>query len=325
MATEKAKNPQLRDEQDSRCDRASWRSLPPINALRAFEAAARCRQIASAAAELNVTPSAISHQLRTLEEWLGMQLFQRKVRPLALTPEGETYSRNLTRAFDSIFEATRSIQHQNFRAPLAISTMGSFATNWLVPRLRELQNACVGLDIRISVTDRYVEFERERIDAAVRYGAGRWKNVESELLVEDVVVAVASPALFERHGGTTSLQELTLLQDAAHPDWKEWFKLQGGMRPVAGAKSVFFTHTHLALQAALSGAGVALASEILVCDMIQRRELVRVGSHSLHGSGAYYLVYPPDRASDERLQAFRTWTREALSQSGKVAGGEWAL
>lgn len=308
----KAKNMHLKDEQNSARARAEMQSLPPINALRAFEAAARHQKLTDAASELNVTPSAISHQLRTLEDWLGTQLFQRNVRPLALTAEGVAYSRALGGAFDTIFEATREILLKRTRAPLTISTMGSFATNWLIPRLGELQSACDGIDIRISVSDRFVDFEREGVDAAIRYGSGRWKNAESELLLDDNVIAVCSPSLLSDQSSVgIAAASFTMLHDAASPGWDEWI-LKSDASALSNAKSIWFTHTHLALQAALAGMGVALASEILVRDMIACGHLVRFGTTCLQGSGAYYFVVPRERSQDPRIRSLSHWFHQQL-------------
>lgn len=312
MANEKAKIVHLRDEQNSQRISVETQSLPPISALRAFEAAARHQRLTGAANELNVTPSAISHQLRVLEDWLGIRLFQRNVRPLALTTEGTLYSRALGRAFDTIFEATRDILHNRVRTPLTISTMGSFATNWLVPRLGELQSACADLDIRISVSDQFVDFEREGIDAAIRYGHGRWKNSKSELLFDDNVIAVCSPVLLSDPDTIgTSAAPVTLLHDAAHPGWEEWIA-KADTNSLSVAKSISFTHTHLALQAALGGMGIALASEILVRDMIECGNLVQFGTTCLQGSGAYYFVVPFERSQDTKIQTFSDWLRRQL-------------
>ena len=170
-------------------------SLPPLSALRAFEAAARYRNFTLAAQELNVTPSAVSHQMRQLEKWLGVKLFHRGAGPLQLTEDGSLYYVHLAASFDQLSLVTRRLMGKSAVSILTIATMDSFASDWLVPRLRSLREEHPELDVRISTSDAYVDFDRDAIDIAIRYGNGNWPNLTIELLFDDSMFAVCNPVL----------------------------------------------------------------------------------------------------------------------------------
>lgn len=288
---------------------AAKRKWPSLGALRAFESAARFRNFSKAAQELNVTTSAVSHQIRSLEAWLGTQLFVRNARPLRLTDAGTVYFYSITRAFDQVSIATRQILDGSVRTTLTVSTMDSFAISWLVPRLARFRKMHDWLDVRISTGDRFVDFEREDIDLAIRYGSGQWLGTTSELLFEDRIVPVCSPRLLhgEKAGAPFEIEKYVLVHDGAKPGWTDWFAANGSAAILGQARGIYFNHTYLALQAAMSGDGIALASEPLVHDALADGRLVQPVPSILRGFGAYYFVTWQEGFSQEKIRIFCDW------------------
>lgn len=298
------------------------RIWPPLSALRAFEAAARFRSFSRAAQELNVTTSAISHQIRSLEAWLNTQLFLRNSRPLRLTEAGKMYFYSISRAFDHVSNATRQLLDGSVRVTLTVSTMDSFATSWLVPRLAKFRQTYDWLDVRVSTGDRFVDFRKEDVDLAIRYGSGQWPGTRSELLFEDRIVPVCSPMLKNvgDFQASSKLEKHMLIHDGAKPGWADWFAAQGAPGTISLTRGIYFNHTYLALQAAMSGEGIALASEPLVQAALADGHLVRPVSSTLRGSGAYYFVTWPEGLSQEKIRIFRDWLiaeRDAVAADRK--------
>lgn len=297
-------------------------SLPPLSALRAFEAAARYRNFTLAAKELNVTPSAVSHQMRQLEKWLGVKLFHRGTRPLQLTEDGSLYYVHLAASFDQLSLVTRRLMGKSAVSILTIATMDSFASDWLVPRLRSLREAHPELDVRISTSDAYVDFDRDAIDIAIRYGNGNWPNLTIELLFDDSMFAVCNPVLVEGPNPIRTPADLarhTLLHDSAKVGWDEWLSAAGVSEVVDTNRGLSFSHSYLALQAAISAQGIALASGPLVFDALADGRLTRLFDLSLPGHGAYYVVYPTCAKKDAKTKVFRDWLIAERSRVLKAA------
>jgi LysR family transcriptional regulator, glycine cleavage system transcriptional activator len=203
------------------------RQLPPLSALRAFEAAARHGSFVRAAAELNVTPSAISHQLRCLEARLDIRLFHRGAKPPKLTEPGRAYFRSVERAFDLLALATDETIAAGERSFLTVATMDSFAATWLVPRLHRFRQAHPALEVRMLLDDRMVDFAQDTVDVAIRYGRGRWPGTEAELLFEDEVFPVCCPALMTGRNPLAEPENLgfhTLLHDSTRIGWARWLE-----------------------------------------------------------------------------------------------------
>src|SRR5215469_12184011 len=169
--------------------------LPPLNALRCFEVAARHLSFTKAALELNVTHSAVSHQIKTLEEWLGMQLFRRVNRGLMLTEAGQAYLKPVREAFERLGEATRRLRSKGRSGPLTLTVMPSFAAKWLMPRLRRFRERHPEIDVRISAQSHLVDFAREDVDICIRYGRGSWPGVTAVLMMPESMFPLASPLL----------------------------------------------------------------------------------------------------------------------------------
>lgn len=308
-------------------DRRIDRVLPPLSALRAFEAAARHRNFTLAAQELNVTPSAVSHQMRQLERWLGIGLFFRKSRPLRLTDAGQAYFEGVGASFDALSQLTRDVVARKRPTTLTVSTMDSFAAAWLVPRLPRFRAAQPDIDVRVSTCDRFVDFAREDVDVAIRYGVGDWPGCTRELLFEDTLVPVCAPSVADGPPPLrrpADLHRHTLLHDAASFGWAEWLaqeNLTGLLDPTRGLS---FSHTYLMLQAALGGQGVGLVSLPLVQDAIDEGLLVVPPLSPGRGKGAYHLVMPQEATSQPKIAAFHAWLRaerDAQSAAAGAAGG----
>lgn len=296
---------------------ADRRRLPPLNSLRAFEAVARHLSFKEAAAELNVTPAALSQQVRHLEEFVGRPLFERRSRALDLTDAGETALPLLTKAFDQLADAVEAILTDEDEHNLTVSVAPSFAAKWLVPRLDRFRREQPEIEVRIDATDRFADFRRDRVDVAVRYGRGDYGDLSSVWLIKEVAFPVASPRLVEMGpplGVPADLAAHTLLhtewrmEREAMPTWRMWLRAAGALE-VDAERGPRFSADSLAVQAAIEGHGVALASSALVADDLKAGRLIRPFPPS--GAEAsvfsYYLVYPEAKGRLAKVQAFRDW------------------
>ena len=286
------------------------RRLPPLNALRAFEAAARLMSFTKAAEELNITPSAISHQIRGLEEHLGVRMFRRGNRALVLTDEGQNYLPALRDAFDSIHTATARLAARQAEGPLNVSLLTSFAARWLIPRLPRFQALYPGIEVRLSTTVRMVDFRREDVDCAIRHGKGQWPGVTADLLLTEDLFPVCSPSLLAGPKLLKTPRDLAnhvRIQTMLRPDdWRMWFNAVGisDIDPDAGPQ---FESSDLALRAAAEGLGVAMASSTLVAEDLKNGTLVVPFDVKLCSVGGYYFVAPEDRRDQPKIAAFRDW------------------
>ncbi|WP_029006901.1 transcriptional regulator GcvA [Azospirillum halopraeferens] len=285
------------------------RRLPPLNALRSFEAAARHLSFTRAAEELHVTQAAVSHQIKALEEWLGIPLFRRVSRGLVLTEAGQTYLPPLRDAFESMSDATERLCRADSAGSLTISTMPSFAAKWLVMRLGRFQAAHPELELRLHTTSQMVDFAQQDVDLAIRFGRPPWPGVKAEWLMDDPVFPVCSPALARGDRPIRSPSDLlkhTLLHDDYQIDWTAWFTAAGV--PAADAtRGPRYTDSALLLQAAMEGHGVALARKVLVADDLAAGRLLRPFDVELPGTHAYYVVAPPHYYARPKVRAFRGW------------------
>ncbi|MFC1681912.1 transcriptional regulator GcvA [Pseudomonadota bacterium] len=292
--------------------------LPPLNSIRAFEAAARHLSFTKAAEELHVTQSAVSHQIKALEEFLGLKLFRRLNRALILTDEGQEYLPTVRRAFDHLHEATRRLMENEARGKLTVSVLPSFAARWLVPRLGRFGKACPEIDIRLMPTADLVDFARDDVDIGIRYGRGRYPGMRVERLMEEDVFPVCSPELLNpphplQH--PQDLQHHVLMHDDGHGDWRTWL-LSSGVENVDPQRGPIFTDSSMLIQAAVAGQGVALARGALVQDDLDSGILVRPFELSLSVEFAYYLVCPEEVADQPKIAAFRDWIIKESSRYG---------
>jgi LysR family glycine cleavage system transcriptional activator len=285
------------------------RRLPPLNALRAFEAAARHLSFTKAAEELHVTQAAISHQVKGLEDRLGVTLFRRANRSLRLTEAGQSYLPAIRDAFDSIDAATARLATRDRSGLLNITCMPSFAASWLVHRLGRFRTAHPDIDVRLAPDERLTDFAREDVDIGVRYGRGNWSGLIAERFLTEDVFPVCSPTLLKGAHPLRrpeDLQHHTLLHDDIETDWRRWL-VAAGVEGVDPTRGIHFTSSSLMLQAAVAGQGVALGRSALASNDLSAGRLVRPFEVSLPVEAAYYIVYPEAYASRRKVIAFRDW------------------
>jgi len=296
--------------------------LPPLNALRAFEAAARHLSFTKAAAELHVTQAAISHQIRTLEEHLGVPLFQRRNKAVLLTEAGQLCLPGVRDGFARLAEAVDSVRQLEATNILSVSTPPSFAAKWLVPRLERFRSANPDIEVRIDASTQLVDFTRETIDVAIRYGAGNYPGLTTEPLFETQAFPVCGPRLRKGPHALRTPQDLkwhTLLHTdwlarGDEPDWRMWL-LAAGVPDVDWTRGPQFNDGAVAIQAAIEGQGVALGRSLLVAADLKAGRLVRPFELSVAGPFRYYLVYPPAALKRNRVAVFRDWVRAEASAS----------
>jgi LysR family glycine cleavage system transcriptional activator len=292
--------------------------LPPLSALRAFEAAARLQSFSKAADELNVTPAAISHQIHALEEDLGVSLFNRRNRAVELTASARVLLPGLTEAFAGIQNSVRRLRSHNDTGTVNVTASPSFAGKWLVQRLHRFQEQHPQVDVRISATDAIVDLTRGDFDIAIRYGAGRYPGVDAELLMSNEVFPACSPALL-RDGPPletpADLRQHALIhdqqidRDPLAPTWSMWLKA-AGVDGADAAHGLSFNNNVLALEAALAGHGVTLAYSTTAAADLAAGRLVRLFSLSLPDNFAYYIVTAPGALERPKVKAFRDWLRK---------------
>jgi LysR family glycine cleavage system transcriptional activator len=287
--------------------------LPSLIALRAFEAVARTESVTRAAEELNVSPSAVSHQIRNLETDLGIPLFRRERRRLAITEAGAALLPGLHDGFERIAAAVAGLETQRHAGPLTVSMVSTFALRWFMARLPRFQRRHPEIELRISTTLRTVNFEREGFDVAIRSGGGDWPDLHVEHLFDVEIVPVCSPKLLADGPPLTRPEDLghhTLLYADTRPDdWPAW--LRGvGLPKLDPARSLTFEATHFALQAAIQGAGIAIAGRPFIADDLALGNLIMPFDHMESIPGAYYLVCPEIWAERSKIVAFRRWLDE---------------
>lgn len=293
--------------------------LPSLNGLRAFEAAARHLSFTRAAAELNVTQTAISHQIKRLEDELGVRLFARQNRSLALTPQARDYLPLVRAAFDDLRLATERLVRKDGGKVLTVSTMASLAAKWLLPRLAAFQELHPEIDVRITTSNSLVDFAKEDVDAAIRYGRGHWPGVRAEWLMRDELFPVCSPALLKGRKPLRSPEDLahhTLLHSSYDDDWRLWLTAAGLPVSISKQRGVSFDLIFMTLQAAMDGLGVAIGRTSYVQDDIAKGRLVVPFQITLPVDAGYYLVAPDGRAEPHKLLMFRSWLKAAAQTKG---------
>lgn len=282
--------------------------LPPLNALRAFEAASRHLNFRLAAEELGVTQGAVAQQVRGLEAVLGLKLFDRRARTIALTEPGRSYVSNISRAFELISNATDALRPEPRH--LTISVTPTFASRWLIPRLPEFTEAHPDVDLRILATERVSNFQTDAVDLAVRYGRPPFgPGLDADLLFEQVVVAVASPLLIEKLGPPDepeNLKNYALLHDS-HDFWPQFLDAAFPGGSAVSAKNIRFNQTSLAIEAAVAGQGLALASLFFVKHDLESYRLFRPFKTELRLGADYYLVSPRKSRYPAAVREVREW------------------
>jgi LysR family glycine cleavage system transcriptional activator len=291
--------------------------LPSLSALRAFEASARHLSMTTAARELHVTPGAVSLQVRDLETALGVRLFERRARGLALTADGADYFATLRTAFRLVREATAALTMRTRDTVLTITCTAGFATHWLVPRLMRFEQAHPEIDLRISASHRMMDFQRDGIDIAIRHGLGGYEGLASERLLDDEYVPVCIPEIAVALGpspAADALAGLILIHDVYRRDWQLWLEAAGATK-VDAMRGPIFTDGTGAYHAMKAGLGIALMRRSFIEKELADGTIVAPFPMGLASALAYHLVYPPAALERPAIAAFRAWLFSEVSHT----------
>ena len=284
--------------------------LPPLNALRVFDSAARHLSFTKAAEELFVTQAAVSHQIKTLEEFLGLKLFRRRNRSLLLTEEGQSYYLDIKEIFSSINEATRKLLARSAKGALTVSLSPSFAIQWLVPRLSGFNQAYPGIDVRIQAVDREEDKLADDVDVAIFYGRGNWTGLRTDRLYAEYLIPVCAPSLLTGEKPLKTPSDLiyhTLLHDSSRRDWQAYVRQLAIQNQINVQQGPIFSHSSMVIQAAVHGQGVALVNNVMARSEIESGRLVRPFPDVLVSKNAFYLVCQDSQAELGKIAAFRQW------------------
>lgn len=296
------------------------RFLPSISLLAAFEAAARTGSVTIAAKELNLTQSAVSRQIRALEEQLGVELFLRERQTIRLTLAGDSYAREIREALRRISSASLNLRANPHGGTLNLAILPTFGTRWLAPRLPKFLAENKGITINLVTRLAPFDFRLDSLDAAIHFGQPHWPGAELTYLMSERTLPACSPDFKQAHliGGPDDLLDLPLLHLTSRPDaWESWFAENGvAFESVHG---MLFDQFATAAQAAAAGLGVALLPTFLIQDQLARGELVALVDREMESSERYYLACPTERSDYPPLAAFRHWiAAEAESQRPKT-------
>lgn len=291
------------------------RRLPPLNAIRAFESAARLGGVKLAAEELFVTPSAVSHQVRSLEGFLGVELFRRAGRQIELTAAGERYLASVSQALDEVDLATRRVMAPPDSTVVNVSVAPSFLTRWLVPRVRDFQDQHPDIELRLSANNGEIDFARSDIDMAIYFGEGDWPDIDIFFLQQVVLVPVCSPAYLEDRpiDDLPTLSRQTLIDVSTRPnEWDEFLASFGAARPRSG-KRLGFSSTALAVGAAMEDLGIALADRSLIAREVKYGQLLTPLDLQLPTEQGFYMVYQAGRELSTGMRSFFDWVMHEIA------------
>lgn len=282
--------------------------LPPLHALRAFEAAGRLLSIRKAAGELHVTPAAVSKQVRSLESHLGCALFKRSHQRIGFTTAGAKYHERISKGLEEIRRASRALQHHGQSSVLNIRSYTTFSMYWLIPRLSTFHAQHPEINIEITTSLKWIDFDREDVDAAIRLGDGKWPGLAAYRLISNVLAPACSPDLAARLRTPEDLQAMTLLHTVARPDdWKYWLDRYCA-DDIVPLGDRLYESSVLAYQAAVQGQGVVMAQLGLIQHDLTNGSLVLPFEQQLdRGEYTYYLVVPEDREIIPQLDMFLQW------------------
>jgi LysR family glycine cleavage system transcriptional activator len=289
--------------------------LPPLGSLRAFDVVAQQNSFKRAAEEIGVTATAISHQIRVLEEALGTAVFERSAREVRLTAAGEILRQATRQAFTGLQAAVEDIHHAARPAALTLTTTSNFLTHWLVPRLADLKLAAPEMDLRLHTGIELVDLSRNTVDVAIRYSESADETLDTTLLYQDTFVLVASPSLHlttaEELAGATLFHVENRHIPQPSPDWENWRQHFGPAKLNIDSGLRFTDETH-AIQAAIAGQGVAIVSSLLAQDFIEKGILCTPFRHHLPGAN-YYLVATKEKAERADILVLRRWLLEKMA------------
>jgi len=287
--------------------------LPSLNALRAFERVARTGTVRAAAEQLHVTPSAISHQLKRLEQELGILLIERSTKSITLTAEGAAYFRDLRQAFDLMTEATARIRHSQGLDAVAITTLPVFAIKWLVRKMADFHAKHPSVEVRLGTAYRTQDLAVGGYDLGIRWGSGRWPGLSSIRLLSDSVQPVCSPSFLQQHGPLDESRSDAAFRlihmGAGRDDWHTWYELQGHKLSLANA-GLQISEPTSAIQAAVDGLGIVLGPGVLIDDDLASGRLVPASNRRIQLHDAYHLVHPARTGLSRTGKMFRDWLIE---------------
>jgi LysR family glycine cleavage system transcriptional activator len=296
------------------------RRLPALNALKAFEAAARHESFTKAARELNVTQGAVSHQVKALESELGLRLFERERQRLVITEAGRSYLEVVRDAFDRLASGTERLLQRRKSGILTVTTSPNFAAKWLVHRLSGFARANPEIDLRVGAAKEQVDFAGQDVDVAIRHGDGRWAGLHVTRLCEEELFPVCSPVLMKGRGALRSPADLahqTLLHVEGPQDWTRWLEA-AGVSGIDVSRGPVFSERSMALDAAIGGQGIALArSALCTWDLLASR-LVRPFAFGLKVPYAYWIVCPKANAELPKVAAFRAWLLAEAAEDARL-------
>ncbi len=297
------------------------RRLPSLNALKAFESAARHESFSDAAVELFVTHAAISRHIRDLEESLGTELFNRTGRGVQLTEAGTRFGERLTPLFDQIADASREAAAVGAARTLRVSVEPAFASRWLVGRLAKFNDLHPDIELTIDSTNRLVDFYVDDVDIGVRYGNGVWDGVDAAKLSDVVIFPVCEPKLIADDPKLTpdGLGEYTLLHENRKQWWADWLAVAGVKAEMDWRGTIF--QNHLAIEAAEAGAGFALGDQILCTDALVEGWLVKPFATDMKDHGAYFIVRKKGSKETAVVKAFREWLLSELVETNRKYQG----
>ena len=290
------------------------RRLPSLNALRAFEAAARHENFSQAAEELFVTHASISRHVRQLEDWLGLKLFERHSRGVELTEAGTAYAERLTRVFDELLQATQEVAASASHVELTVSVEVTFALRWLVSRLGAFQDKHPEIELNLDPDDGLVDFHSDHTEIAIRYGEGGWDGVTVLPLAEVAAFPVCSPGYLA--GKTIKSPQDLLDYKLLHEDTKQWWSLwleEAGVSDPGRIRGPSFRNAHVTLEAAEASQGFALGDIISTADAIDDGWLVRPLAIEAP-AGGYFIVRPKGRPESAAAEAFRLWLQNEMAE-----------
>lgn len=289
--------------------------LPPLNALRVFEAAARQLSFTRAAEELFVTQAAVSHQIKALEEFIGIKLFMRKNRALLLTEEGQSYYLDIKDVFNNIQEATEKLLARGDKGAITVSLQPSFAIQWLIPRLNAFSTLHPEIDVRIKAVEQPDNLLTEDVDLAIYYGRGNWGDLHTEKLHQEYLIPVCSPLIFSNGKPLKTISDLanhTLLHDSSRKDWTLWFK-KVGVKGINVNHGPIFSHSTMVVQAAIHGQGVALVNSSYAKPDIDSGRLICPFHEVLASKNAHYIVCREHQRDLGKISAFIEWVLETVA------------
>nr|WP_036591211.1 transcriptional regulator GcvA [Oceanospirillum maris] len=297
------------------------RRLPPMNALRVFEAAARNESFAQAAEELFITASAVSHQIKSLESYLGLSLFRRNKRKVELSAAGTQYLQSIRAALDEIEAATYRLTSNPERDTVTISVAPNFLIRWLMPRMNRFQALFPDVELQISASSGLIDFSKQNTDMAVYYGNGEWHDIEAHFLRHVLLVPVCSPGLLKgkkRLDHPEDLKRHTLIHVGKRQhEWPEWLQL-AGVEYTGFSRGLQLSSSQLATGAAQEGLGVALADSTLTSREIEQGRLIMPFDIKLDTHKSFYLVYQKHRPLSHAMKVFKDWMIEEMQPNFSI-------